>query len=88
MKREYKAQVEVGRPRLPTAKPSPKERSSTISTRKQTGGSGQFGRVSGFLNPWKKASMNLSTRSSAALSLENSSVPAIRVFKKLWKRAY
>ena len=51
MKREYNAQVEVGAPRVAYRETITKLAEFNYTHKKQTGGSGQFGRVAGFLEP-------------------------------------
>lgn len=52
MKREYKAEVEIGRPQVAYREAITERAEFNYTHKKQTGGSGQYARVAGFIEPF------------------------------------
>ncbi|MDX1763822.1 MAG: elongation factor G [bacterium] len=58
MRREYNAQVETGMPRVAYRETVRQRAEFNYTHKKQTGGSGQYGRVAGFLEPYSEGHYN------------------------------
>ena len=54
MRREYKAEVETGQPQVAYRETISRTSEFNYTHKKQTGGSGQYGRVAGFMEPYEE----------------------------------
>ena len=86
MKREYGAEVVTSPPRVAYRETITKAADFDYTHKKQTGGSGQFGRVVGYVEPFDEQEYEFVDLIKVVSSLASSFLPATRASARCWRR--
>jgi elongation factor G len=86
MRREYKCEVETGMPQVAYREAIQQRSDFNYTHKKQTGGSGQYGRVAGYMEPWSEGDYEFVDMIKGA-SIPNEFIPSCdKGFKEAVKR--
>jgi elongation factor G len=86
MRREYKCEVETGMPQVAYREAIQQRADFNYTHKKQTGGSGQYGRVAGYMEPWSEGDYEF-VDSIKGGSIPNEFIPSCdKGFKEAVKR--